>query len=136
MSFTIGKLARAAGVNIETIRYYERQGLLEAPPRSAAGYRRYTPAAVRRVRFIRQAKALGFSLGEIAELLALRADPTGTCADVRVRVADKVDAIDRKMAELARMRAVLTDLAESCGSTRTPVDECPIVQALDPREPS
>lgn len=136
MSLTIGKLAHAAGVNIETIRYYERRGLLEAPPRSAAGYRRYTPAAVRRVRFIRQAKALGFSLEEIAELLSLRADPAGTCADVRSRVGDKVDAIDRKIAELARMRAVLTDLADSCDSARAPVDECPIVQALDPRESS
>ncbi|MGA7802227.1 MAG: MerR family DNA-binding protein [Gammaproteobacteria bacterium] len=134
MSLTIGKLAREAGVHIETIRYYERQGLLETPPRSRAGYRSYSSAAVRRVRFIRQAKALGFSLREIAELLSLRADPAGTCADIRARVGQKVTAIERKLAELARMRDVLTDLAATCESAPTPIDECPILQALDPRD--
>lgn len=76
---TIGRLAREAGVNSETIRFYERRGLIPKPPRPATGYRRYPPETVRRVRFIRHAKELGFSLKEILELLSLRLDPETTC---------------------------------------------------------
>ena len=79
----IGELARAADVGVETIRYYERRGLLTRPPRRASGYRQYPPQAVNRVRFIRRAQALGFTLREIEELLALRVDDERSCADVR-----------------------------------------------------
>src|SRR5215469_14163370 len=101
---TIGQLARRAGVGIETVRFYERQGLLAEPARRASGYRQYTEDVVTRLRFIRRAKELGFSLREIAELIALRLDPTKTCGDVRRRAKAKVADIEAKIRDLERMK--------------------------------
>ncbi len=127
---TIGKVARLAEVGVETIRYYERQGLLDKPPRSAAGYRQYSEETVARLRFIKRAKSLGFSLREIRELLALRIDPQSTCDDVRRAAEAKIRDIEEKIRALRRMKEVLTKLAAECPG-QAPVSQCPILDALE-----
>jgi Zn(II)-responsive transcriptional regulator len=127
---TIGELARACGTSPDTIRYYERERLLPRPLRAPSRFRLYDPPAVARLRFIRQAKALGFSLGEIRELLALRVDRTKTCADVRTRARAKMADIDARIDDLARMKAALDRLSASCAGGR-PTSECPILDALE-----
>lgn len=110
---TIGKAARAAAVNVETIRFYERRGLIAQPPKGV-GYRTYSPETIARLRFIRQAQEIGFSLREISELLTLRADPEADCADVRREAVRKLEDVDRKLAELQRIRAALETLIAAC----------------------
>lgn len=127
---TIGQLAKAAGIGVETVRFYEREGLLAKPPRRRSGYRQFPPDSVRRVLFIRRAKELGFTLKEIGELLSLRVDPSTTCADVRSMARAKIVDIDARMAELDRMKAALERLARSCRG-QGPSSECPILDALD-----
>ena len=127
---TIGQVAKLAAVGVQTIRYYEREGLIEEPPRSESGYRLYSPEAAVRIRFIRHAKELGFSLKEIKELLSLRADSAASCADVRERATAKVSEIEAKMQSLARMREVLLRLTAICTGTG-PTSRCPILEALD-----
>jgi MerR family mercuric resistance operon transcriptional regulator len=123
---TIARLAAAAGVGVETVRYYQRRGLLPVPP-SAGAVRRYDSADVRRLRFIRRAQAAGFTLEEIGELLAL--DRTGDRARVRALATARVAALDAKIAELEQSRAALERLRSSCASgTRGP---CPIIEAFD-----
>ena len=127
---TIGRIARDAGTGVETIRFYERQGLLAKPARTTSGYRSYAPEVIRRLRFIRHAKELGFSLREIKELLSLRADPGADCADVRTRAITKRDEVERKVAELGRIRAALDTLIASCpggGALRA----CTILDAIE-----
>jgi MerR family copper efflux transcriptional regulator len=128
---TIGQVAKCAGVGVETIRFYEREGLIAQPKRRpSSGYRQYLPEAVRRVRFIRHAKELGFTLKEIQELLDLRVDPTSTCADVRKRARDKASDIEERIASLEQMKAALDRLARKCRG-RGPTTECPILEELD-----
>jgi MerR family mercuric resistance operon transcriptional regulator len=129
-NMTIGQMARSAGASVETIRFYEREGLLEHPARSASGYRNYPPEAVARLRMIRQAKELGFSLNEIKELLALRVAPGKSCSDVRARAERKIADIDQRIAALKRMKAALARLAAACAG-RGPTSECPILEALE-----
>lgn len=127
---TTGQVADRAGVNIQTVRYYERRGLLPAPPRRASGYRQYGSDHVSRIRFIKRAQELGFTLEEIDELLSLRADPDADSSEVLERALRKIEDIDRKMQDLSRMRATLEDLTHACaghGST----DNCPILAALE-----
>ncbi len=131
---TIGQLAREAGVNVQTVRYYERRRLLPAPARRASGYRAFDAAALARLRFIRRAQELGFTLAEIAELLALRLDPHTTAADVKARANRKIADVDRKLRDLERIRDALTHLAGSCRGGRGPTGECPLVEALGPLE--
>lgn len=126
---TRGQLARHCGVGPETIRFYERQGLIPAAPRSSAGYRRFDTEAVSRLTFIRRAKALGFSLPEISELLALHDNPRGDRAGVKTLTESKLAEIEGKIADLERMRSALSELAEQC-SGHGPVDGCPIIEAL------
>ncbi len=126
---TIGRLARAAGVGAETVRFYEREGLIEAPPRTAAGYRQYPPETVERLGFIRRAKALGFSLDEIRELLALR-EPDQDRSRVKAITERKIADIDQRISELERMRAALAELDQQC-SGHGPVAGCPIIEALN-----
>lgn len=131
---TIGQLARLAGVGVETIRFYEREGLIAEPKRRrSSGYRQYPPDAVRRVRFVRHAKELGFTLKEIQELLELRVDPGSTCADVRQRARDKVADIGERIASLERVKGALERLANKCRG-RGPTTECPILEELDGEE--
>jgi len=128
---TIGQLAKHAGVGVPTVRFYERKGLLPEPARRASGYREYDFEAGRRIRFIRQAQELGFSLQEVSELLDLRMDQAGTCADVRAKAAQKITSIDAKLGSLRRMRRTLTQLVDSCPGD-APLDRCPILEALEP----
>ena len=130
---TIGKVARGAGLAIDTIRYYEREGLLEKPARTASGYRHYTTDAIARLRFIRQAKELGFSLHEIKELLSLRVTPGKSCADVKARAEAKIANVEQRIAQLSRMKRALEKLAAAC-SGRGPTSECPILEALERKE--
>ena len=132
-SLTIGQLARRAAVGVETIRFYERRGLLSEPPRRPSGYRDYPPETVARIVFIRRAKDLGFTLREIGELLDLRVRPRRNCAQVKRSADAKIADIDRKLASLRRMRRALKDLTKAC-EQRTPTTECPILVSLDPSE--
>lgn len=129
-SLTIGRLAREAGVNLETVRYYERRGLLARPPRSASGYRLFPADAARRLRFIRRAQELGFSLGEIRELLSLRMSATARRTDVRKRAEAKIADIDAKIRTLDSMKRTLRNLTNSCEGCG-PIAECPILESLD-----
>src|SRR5688500_5516328 len=124
---TIARLASAAGVGVETVRYYQRRGLLAVPPRAGA-IRRYGPADLVRLRFIRSAQAAGFTLDEIGELLAL--DRTDDRARVRALAAARIAALDERIADLARARAALARLTATCAAgTRGP---CPIIEAFAP----
>ncbi|MEK7405343.1 MAG: heavy metal-responsive transcriptional regulator [Acidobacteriota bacterium] len=126
---TIGNLAKHAQVNLETIRYYERLGLLPSPPRTQSGYRLFPDDAVRRLQFIRRAQELGFSLKEIRDLLGLRLRPGTRCADVRGRAEAKIAEIDEKIRSLHAMRKALVRLVGAC-SGRGPVSDCPILESL------
>jgi len=129
---TVGELARRAGVGVQTVRYYERRRLLPEAARRASGYREFTPAALDRLRFIRRAQELGFTLAEIAELLALRLDPRTTAADVKARARGKIAEIDAKIRDLERIRHALAHLAGRCRGGRGPAGDCPLLEALGP----
>lgn len=124
---TIGRLADEAGVNVETIRYYQRRGLMQEPAKPVNGHRRYPAEAIRRVRFIKRAQVLGFTLDEVGSLLEL--DEAHACADTRGLAANKLQVIEGKLADLKAMRKALTALLVQCdaGGTR---DRCPIIDAL------
>ncbi len=126
---TTSELARQGGINLESIRFYEKRGLLPKPPRTASGYRMFPPESVRRVQFIKRAQELGFSLKEIKELLSLRLDPDTSCADVRRRAEDKLTDIDQKISDLRRMKRSLARLAAACPG-RGDTSECPILESL------
>lgn len=130
---TIGQLAVRAMVNIETVRYYERRGLLPEPARTESGYRQYTSDAIARLRFIRQAQRLGFTLREIGELLALRVRHEGTCAAVGRRTHEKIALVRQKIRELQVIERSLTCLAAACAA-RHRTDDCPVLNALDEAE--
>ena len=129
-ALTIGKVANRAGIGVETVRFYEREGLIEDPRRSDSGYRNYPEDTVSRLRFIKKAKELGFSLKEIRDLLSLKAKRSGSCADVRARATDKIENISQKIIALEAMRGALMGLVEECSGTG-PRTECPILNALD-----
>ena len=133
-TMTIGKLARRAGVGIETIRFYEREGLIETPLRTASGYRQYSDAVVRRLQFIRRAKELGFTLKEIKELLSLKTSAGNTCASVKRKAEKKIADIDGKLRSLRRIKRALVDLTRTCKEESTLV-ECPILKAMGEGEP-
>lgn len=126
---TVSKLARAAGVGVETIRFYEKRGLIVQPERRSSGYRVYDEHAIARVRFIKSAQALGFTLTEIAGLIRLEQDSRAQCSDLQVRADDKVALIDRKIAELQKMRTELIRLSASCASDQ-PLSECRLMNCL------
>ncbi len=130
LQLTIGELAKRGGVNLETIRYYEREGLLPKPPRSQSGYRQFPPEGVRRIRFIKRAQELGFSLKEIKELLALQLDPDSTAADVKKRAEQKLADIEEKIQTLRAMKKALVRLTATCCGEGS-VSECPILESLD-----
>lgn len=126
----IGQVAERAGVGVETIRFYERRGLLEEPARKQSGYRQYTDDVVDRLRFIRRAKNLGFTLAEIKELLELRVAPGTTCAAVKSCAETKIGDIEERIRSLQRMKEALESLTAAC-SGKGPSGECPILDALD-----
>ncbi|HEX9106698.1 MAG TPA: MerR family transcriptional regulator [Longimicrobiales bacterium] len=126
----IGELARLAGVNIQTVRYYERRHLLAEPRRTQSGYRDYSHHDLLRLRFILRAKVLGFTLTEIDELLALRVDPTRSADDVRVHAEEKIAATEAKIRDLKRIRAALQHLVGSC-EAHGPVAQCALIHAIE-----
>ncbi|KJZ40677.1 Hg(II)-responsive transcriptional regulator [Pseudomonas fluorescens] len=125
---SIGKLAAAAGVNIETIRYYQRRGLLDEPPKPLSGYRHYLPEQVKRLRFIKRAQALGFTLDEVGILLKL--DAACTCRETRALAVHKLALIELKMADLAALRQVLGGLVQECDAGAGGA-ACPIIDVLN-----
>lgn len=129
----IGEVASKAGVNIQTLRYYERRGLLEAPERTPSGYREYPEETVRLIRFIKRAQDLGFTLKEIEELIALRDAKGRKRSEVRALAEAKMGDIDKKLAQLQAMRGALSTLVESC-ACRDGRPACPILEALDDGE--
>jgi len=126
----IGEVASKAGVNAPTLRYYERRGILRKPDRRASGYREYDAETVRIVRFVKRAQELGFSLEEIEELLRLRTDRRGTCADVRSRAKAKLREIERKIESLRAMSGALETLLKTCTRDAS-ARECPILECLE-----
>ena len=130
LTMTIGQVAREAGIGVETVRFYEREGLLERPARRLSGYRQFEPNAVARLRFIKQAQRLGFTLREIKELLALKLDPGATRAQVRERAVDKIADLDRRIADLRRMKKAIAPLIEACNG-KGKLEGCPILAAIE-----
>ena len=128
----IGELARDARVNVQTVRYYERRGLLLDPRGSADGYRDYDGVTLARLLFIRRAQELGFTLAEISELLALRLDPQTTADAVKRRASEKIEEIDARIHDLEQIRGALDHLAGSCRGDHGPTGECPLLEALGP----
>jgi MerR family copper efflux transcriptional regulator len=131
-SMTVGVLAEQAGVKVDTIRYYERHGLLPKPPRTNSGYRTFTHASVERLKFIKQAQALGFTLNEVKQLLALRFGPGMTCTDVRNRAQAKLAEIQQKIDSLHAMKRALRQLVSACAA-EGPASECSFLANLHQR---
>ena len=130
MALTIGQLAAAVDINVQTIRYYERRGFFPATRRTASGYRQYTDDSISRLRFIKHAQALGFSLDEVSELLALRVRHGSACGAVERKARDKIQLVEQRIRDLERLKATLEQLAAACRRRRV-TDDCPILQALD-----
>jgi len=133
-AFKAGELAKQAHVNVETLRYYEREGLLPEPARTEAGYRLYGQDDVQRVRFIKHAQELGFSLKEVRELLALRLDDSRPASEVRHLTAQKIEQIEAKIQSLQSMKAILETLVQAC-TGEGDVAHCPIMHCLEQRIP-
>ncbi|MBN9659087.1 MAG: heavy metal-responsive transcriptional regulator [Acidobacteria bacterium] len=129
----IGEVATRGGVSLQTIRYYERQRLLQKPPRLASGYRVFTEQTVCRIRFIKRAQELGFALAEIRDLLSMQIDPNKDCSDVQRLAKAKVGDIEEKIRTLESMKRVLTGLSELCPGCG-PANECPILECIDAME--
>ena len=127
---TIGQVARKAGVNVMTVRYYERLGLLPYPPRSVSGYRQYDSGTVHRIHFIKSAQRLGFSLREISGLLSLRIEDKNNCEEVKRRADKKIGEIEEKMRVLENMKKALKKLTAACTAKMPTGSECPILEAL------
>lgn len=123
---TIGRLAKVAGVNVETIRYYQRRGLVEEPSKPLGGYRRYASSAVSRVRFIKRAQQLGFTLEEVTELLRL--EDGQNCRETRLLAENKLGSIEKRIADLTRMHRMLKGLIAEC--SRDQRRSCPIIATL------
>jgi MerR family mercuric resistance operon transcriptional regulator len=126
----MGELAASVGLSRETLRYYERIGLLPEPDRSTSGYRQYPREAVGRLKFIGRAQELGFTLAEIEELLGLRVDNVAACDRVCEHAAAKLESVEAKVADLKRIASSLSALIDQCESRETTV-ECPILEALE-----
>ena len=133
MGMKIGEVAERGGVNLQTIRYYEREKLLPEPPRLASGYRIYPDQTVRRVRFIKRSQEIGFTLAEIRELLAIRINADRDSSDVRTLAQAKITDIERKIQTLHRMKEALGRLTERCSGCG-PASECPILESIDSEE--
>jgi len=129
---TIGRLSRATGCNIETIRYYERIGILPPPPRSPGGHRLYGEAHFKRLTFVRRARALGFTLDQVRGLLRLVDDNDYTCGEVHTIAVAHLAEVRHKIADLKKLEATLADMAAQCAGGEVP--ECPVIEALyEPR---
>lgn len=127
---TIGKVAREAGVNIETVRYYEKRGLIPQPPRTCSGYRQYPEKIVQRIKFIKRAQELGFTLKEVQKLLAISDHETGLVShEIQQFAREKVLQLERKIAGLVQIKLMLESLLSKCKGSG-PIQECPIMEKL------
>lgn len=126
----IGAVATAAGVNVQTIRFYEKVRLIGEPARTEGGFRLYSTETIRRLRFIKQAQALGFSLEEVRELLALEERPATTCRDVRERLDGKVATVATMIRKLERLRSALVAMSKRCPGDTTAKSACPLLESL------
>lgn len=133
LEVTIGRLARSVGVNVQTVRYYERRRLLSPTARTASGYRVYGVEEVRRLRFIKNAQALGFTLHEIADLLSLRVKSAARCGDVQRRAQAKLAQVETKVRSLEALARALKDLLRVCRAGQ-PTARCPILKCLEKKE--
>lgn len=124
------QVADTAGVSIEAVRFYEREGLIDTPPRSESNYRLYPEETIRRIRFIKRAQNLGFTLPEVRELLSLKRSPETTPADIRQRAVEKISDIDARIRALQGMKRVLENITEACHG-QGPLSDCPILEALE-----
>ena len=131
--FTIGQLAKRVGVNVETLRYYERLDLLSPSTRKSSGYRIYGPSELQRLYFIKNAQALGFTLPAIAEFLNLRIGSTAACGDVRRKTQVKLGQVEKKIADLRSLARALRKLIRSCEAEQI-TDHCPILESLEHQE--
>ena len=129
-TFSIGQLAKQTDVNIDTIRFYERKGLLPEPERKPSGYRVYNSDSADRLRFIVHGKELGFTLVEIADLLTLKVDPSTTCGDLKLRTEAKIASVRAKIASFQKIEKALTKLSNDCHGVG-PLGDCPILEALE-----
>jgi len=126
----IGEIAKLSGVCVETLRFYEREGLIPKPARSQSGYRQYSETAVKQIQFIQHAKALGFSLKDIGELITLKTKPGTTCKGIRTKAQAKIDEIQQKIDALEEMKTALSPLIDQCQSGN-PINECPILNVME-----
>ena len=128
---TIGLLAKAAGVGVETVRFYEREGLIKRPVKKNTGYRQYQADDARRIIFIKRTQELGFTLKEIQELLRLNSNPRATCSDVKKKADLKRREVEAKIKDLQRMKAALRELADACGESKQAVGRCKILNCFE-----
>jgi len=129
--YTIGKVATLAGISADTLRYYEKEGLITPASKTAAGYRLYTDESLRRIRFIKHAQRCGFTLSDIQELLTLKQTDNACCEDVRSLAIEKKLRIEHKLKLLPAMSRTLDDLIQSCEGGEQATDDCPILTALE-----
>ena len=130
ITYKIGEVARRAAVNKETVRYYEKRGLIPEPGRRRSGYRIFTKRHIDQIRFIKRAKELGFTLREIKELLELRMNENSTCSEVRREAQEKYQDVIEKIEDLQRIKKTLIDLIDSCDEESSK-NSCPILEALE-----
>jgi len=131
VGLTIGRLAKSVGVNVQTVRYYERRRLLIPTDRKPSGYRLYGDEAIQRLRFIKNAQALGFTLREIADLLNLRVTSTARCGDVQKKALAKLEQVEAKVRDLRALARALKSLVQTCRAGRQPTERCPILNNLE-----
>ncbi len=133
-TFNIGQLAKKTQVKVETVRYYERRGLIPNPPRRESGYRQFSQIDVDRIRFIKFAQAIGFTLNEIAEMLALKVTTSATCGDVTQKIDEKLCDVEDKIKTLLRMKNTLINLKKACKEPDLSSKDCPILDSLNTEE--
>lgn len=127
---SVGKLAELAEVSANAVRFYEREGLMQVPPKTRSGYRLYGPEAVQRLRFIKQAQHCGFTLAEIQALLQLRDQPSACCNEVHAKVVEKKLALEARIRDMKTMSKALDQLIADCSNDDRPAEDCPILGAL------
>ena len=127
-TIAIGKLAKSCGVNIDTVRYYERQDLLLPIERTLSGYRRYSDESIKRLRFIRRAQGLGFTLSEIKNLLGLTEDGSADCGDIRECARQKIAELEPKIEDMLKIKQGLEELASYCPGSGKPLSDCTILE--------
>jgi len=129
-ALTIGQIAKRTGLTVETVRFYEKKGLILAPERSESGYRQYSSDTLKRLYFILRAKEVGFTLNDIAELLDIRRKPGSTCSDIKLRALEKMEDIEKKVTDLQKIHDSLSQLVLRCSGTGK-LSDCPILESLD-----